>query len=179
MIEITDENLLEQLKKGDVQCLGKLYERYKSVLFNYFLRTTGDNDSSNDLVMETFERVYKYRNSYMYPKKVRTWIFSIASNLLRDYFKKAKKLKALNLSDVEIITNYPQYSMDEAYKNNLLQKALNHLKPSQRNIITMYYLLEMSYEDIAACQNISINNARITVCRALKKMKEILKDSDL
>jgi len=43
----------------------------------------------------------------------------------------------------------------------------------------MYYLLEMTYEDIAINENISINNARIKVCRALKSLKELLKDSEL
>lgn len=179
MIEITDENLLEQLRKGDVQSLGLLYERYKRVLFNYFLRSTGDSESSNDLVMETFERIYKYRKSYKYPKKVRSWIFSIASNLVRDAFKKSKYIKAMQTSNIEIMTEHPQTSIDIAYRQKLLHKALNRLKPSQRNIITMYYLLEMSYEDIASCEDITINNARIKVCRALKRMKEILKDSGL
>lgn len=179
MIEISDETLLEKLKNGDIKSLGALYERYKNLLFNFFLRNTGSYDISNDLVMDTFERIFKYSHSFNNSKKVRPWIFQIASNLVKDSFKKSKSFKSLNTIDFENNTVNPEISVDMNYRNKQIQKALNNLKPSQRNIIHMYYLLEMSYQDIAACENTSINNVRIKVCRALKKLKEQFKDIEL
>ncbi|RNC86257.1 MAG: RNA polymerase sigma factor [Winogradskyella sp.] len=182
MTELKDEVLLDNLKRGDVNALGKLYERYKTVLFNYFLRTVRDYDASNDLLMETFERVYKYRNSYQSSRKVRSWLFQIASNLTKDYFKKTKQSTAIGNSwreHTETKTTESEISSDITYRNSALMRALNQLKPTERNLINMYYLLEMSYEDMATAEGITVNNARIKVCRALKRLKETLKDSEL
>ncbi|WP_422104447.1 RNA polymerase sigma factor [Winogradskyella sp.] len=179
MIEVKDEILLDRLKNGDVDSLGTLYERYKERLFNYFLRSTGNYEISNDLLMETFERVYKYRGSYKTQRKVRPWLFQIATNLLKDSYKKSTKFMPID----ERISNLKVVKADEptdvAYRNKQLEKALLRLKPKQRQIVNMYYLLEMSYEDIAIIESISINSVRIKVCRALKKLKELLKDSEL
>ncbi len=179
MIEISDETLFEKLKNGDINSLGTLYERYKNLLFNYFLRNTGNYDSSNDLVMETFERIFKYRYSFKSSKKVRPWIFQIASNLVKDYYKKSMNTKSINTIEIENNIVNPEISDDLQYRNKQIQKALKCLKPSQRNIINMYYLLEMSYKDIATSENTSINNVRIKVCRSLKKLNELLKDKEL
>jgi len=179
MNDPSDESLLEQLKKGNTKSLGILYERYKTLLFNYFLRCTRDYDTSNDLLMETFERIYKYCHSYKAIKKVRPWIFQIATNVLKDAYKKSNQFDSIDVSAIEIKMVNSQESMNSNYRNKQLLEAIARLKLSQRNIVNMYYLLEMSYEDIASTENISINNARIKVCRALKELKKLLKNSEL
>jgi len=179
MTRLTDELLMKNLKNGDTKSLGVLYERYKRILFTFFIRTIQDRDTSNDLLMETFERIYKYRNSYSGTKKARPWIFQIASNLTKDYYKKSGKLETIDKLKQEILMVQPELPDETKSRNRLLHAALYKLKPHQRNIINMYYLLEMTYEDIAINENISINNARIKVCRALKNLKELLKDSEL
>ena len=182
MTDLTDETLLDHLKRGDINALGVLYERYKTVLFNYFLRTTKDYDTSNDLLIETFERVYKYRKSYQSGRKVRSWLFQMASNLTKDYFKKTKQLQDLGKSwgsSKAISSDDSDIPSDIAYRHQQLQRALGQLKATDRELIHRYYLLEMPYEDIAKIENISINNARIKVCRALKTLKTLLKDCEL
>ncbi|MEL6811997.1 MAG: sigma-70 family RNA polymerase sigma factor [Bacteroidota bacterium] len=179
MMEISDETLFEKLRNGDIKSLGIIYERYKDLLFNFFLRNTGNYHSSNDLVMETFERVFKYRHSFKNSKKIRPWIYQIASNLVKDYYKKSENNKSLDTLEFEDNIVHPEIPADVQYRHKLIQKALNRLKPSQRNIINMYYILEMSYQDIAVSENTSINSVRIKVCRALKKLNELLKDKEL
>ncbi|WP_297692368.1 RNA polymerase sigma factor [uncultured Eudoraea sp.] len=179
MTGLTDEHLMTNIKNGDTKSLGVLYERYKNILFTFFIRTIQDYNASNDLLMETFERIYKYRSSYSATKKARPWIFQIASNLSKDYYKKWGKRQSIDKLKQEIIMIQPELPDETKSRDKLLHAALNKLKPPQRNIINMYYLLEMTYEDIAANENISINNARIKVCRALKNLKELLKDSEL
>lgn len=179
MTELTDELLLQKLTKGDIQCLGVLYERYSKLLFNYFYRVTKEYDTSNDLLMETFERIYQYRHSYKLSRKVRPWIFQIGSNLIKDHFKKSSKTVSINESDIEQTSVKPENFSELSERQRKLQLAMGLLNPEQRNIITKYYLLEMSYEDIAEMENFTVNNARIKVCRALKKLRDLLKDRDI
>ena len=60
----SDEILMSEVKAGNTEALGELYNRYKNTLFTYFLRASGDRAESNDLLMNTFERLYKYRKGF-------------------------------------------------------------------------------------------------------------------
>ena len=179
MTSLTDEFLIKELCDGETKNLGIIYERYKVLLFNYFLRTTRDYDVSNDLLMETVERIYKYRFTYNPSKKVRPWLFQIASNLVKDFYNRSNKYVEISKTIYESPVMEAKLSLDSADRSKYLQKALETLKPANRNIINKYYLLEMSYEDIALSENISVNNARIKICRSLKKLKQLLKDSEI
>ncbi len=182
MTEVSDNILLDRLKSGDVKALGLLYERYKSVLHNYFLRATQDYDVSNDLLIETFERVYKYKKSFQSGRVVKSWLYRIASNVMKDHFKKTKQIQDFgNRRKFNVETEVPENDItsDIKYRHQQMYTALERLNPLERNLIQMYYLLEMSYEDMAKSEGITVNNARIKVCRALKKLKELLKDSEL
>lgn len=179
MMDPTDEALITKLKAGEVRSLGILYERYKSLLYNYFVRTTQDEDASNDLIMEVFERVYRYSGSFKLGQKFRPWIYQIANNLIKDHFKKIGRSVSLDSSKTEMQTNEMVVPGEALEQQKLLMTAMARLNPSERNIINMYYLLEMGYEEIAAVENMTVNTARIHVCRGLKKLHTILKDSGI
>lgn len=68
---------------------------------------------------------------------------------------------------------------DDQERKSLLLKALMKLKPDEQRIIQLYYLLEMPYEEISSLEKITINTARIRVCRALKKLNQLLKNSGI
>lgn len=176
---LTDEKLMEKVRDGELNHLGTLYERYKQILFNYFIRVTNNYDASNDLIMETFERIYKYRNSYRGSKKFRNWLFQISNNLINDYYRKSNRLVPLANSNYESETVKPNSLYETNERHKMLYAAMTKLTVSERNIINMYYLLEMTYEEIANTKNISINNARIKICRGLKKLNDLLKKSGI
>src|SRR4030042_792521 len=61
----TDNELMEDVRDGRVEKLAVLFERYQAMLYNFFLRLTGNRDASADLVQEGFMRVLKYRAGYL------------------------------------------------------------------------------------------------------------------
>lgn len=175
----TDEFLMQKLKEGQTACLGQLYERYRQLLANYFLRVTTDWQASNDLLMETFERVFKYKESYMIEKAFKPWLYSIAHNLVNDHFKKINRHLSINNQALVQPEWQPEVASDQKKINDLLYKAMAKLPVDQRQIVNQYYLLGMPYKDIASEHQITENTARIRVCRALKTLKVLLKDSGI
>ena len=179
MQPLSDEILMSQLKAGETRALGTLYERYKKTLFTYFLRASGERAASNDLLMNTFERIYKYRKGFKEHAAFRPWCYQIANNLLKDHYKLQER--AANFKNTNVIYNQSEdeLKLDKVHSYNVLHEALNKLNPVDKRIISQYYLLESPYSEIAVMENISVNSARIRVCRALKQLKELLKNEDL
>ena len=175
----TDERLMKEVSSGSMDAMGILYERYKETLYTYFLRVTQDVHGSKDLLMTTFERLSKYKRSYNSTRPFRPWLFQIANNALRDNRNRKKESISTEISNEPVEQNTSVHRIEQEDRKKLLLKALEELPSSDRSIITMYYLLELSYEEIAEQQKISVNNARIRVCRSLKKLHTILSKTDI
>ena len=165
------------LQQGITSNLGVLYTRYKIVLLNYFINVTQDHQVSNDLLMELFERVYKYKNSFDPSKAFKSWLYQMSNNLLKDHFKKSSRLKSIDTFQEEAYEE--DFELQQNFKTELLKKALAQLPVSERKVISMYYLLEMPYKEIAALEESSVNSIRIRVCRTLKTLNTLLKNSGI
>ncbi len=80
-----------QVRNGDLDALGVLFERYHHRLFGFFYRLTLQRDVSADLVQDVFERILRYRSSYTGDGEFSTWLFRIARNRHSDYHRQMEK----------------------------------------------------------------------------------------
>ena len=88
---MTDENaLMMQVKAGQLDALGDLFENNQIRLFNYFLRMGNNRTLSEDLVQETFMRILAYRTSFSGASSFRSWLYRIARNAAVDHYRKNK-----------------------------------------------------------------------------------------
>ena len=92
--ELSDEELVALLIKGQDLVLNEIMSRYKKPLFHFVTRYTHDEDTSYDMVQETFLRVYSKADTFNPSYKFKTWLYQIALNLCRDYARK-KRLHAV------------------------------------------------------------------------------------
>jgi RNA polymerase sigma-70 factor (ECF subfamily) len=79
-----------KVRDGDLGKLSFLFERYHRALFNFFLRSTGNRELSEDLVQEVFLRLLKYRHTFRADSQFSTWMYHVARNAQIDYFRKHK-----------------------------------------------------------------------------------------
>ena len=103
----TDNELMEDVRDGRVEKLAVLFERYQTMLYNFFLRLTGNRAASEDLVQEVFVRVLKYRTGYLSESRFNVWLFQIARNAHIDHLRKQK----------------PALSLDEQYRRDAQPRA--------------------------------------------------------
>lgn len=87
----TDKQLMLQVRDGDLGKLGILFERHHRMLYNFFIRLTGNRDLSEDLVQDVFFKILKYRHTYRGKIQFTMWMFQIARNARIDYFSKRKR----------------------------------------------------------------------------------------
>src|SRR5262245_50102430 len=83
---------MSQVSDGEVEALGLLYERYRTQLFNFFVRLTGDRPFSDDLVQESFLRMLKHRQTFESVHRFTAWMYQIGRNVHIDALRKRKRL---------------------------------------------------------------------------------------
>ncbi|HZJ48032.1 MAG TPA: sigma-70 family RNA polymerase sigma factor, partial [Acidimicrobiia bacterium] len=82
--ELNDSELVAAFLGGEKRAFNELVERYQGRLLNFVYRTTGDRERAEDLVQETFIRVYRHLHRFDQSKKFSTWAYTIASNLAKN-----------------------------------------------------------------------------------------------
>lgn len=177
MNHIPDNDLMLEVKAGQLDKLGTLFDRHAKSLFGFFYRITGDKEVSQDLVQNVFFRMLKYRHTFTAEGKFITWMYHLARNVSADYFKKSKKfsfsknldLWANKLSDPAIRDE--DYGREQEIE--LLQQALDRLPADKREVLVLSRYQELKYQEIAKVLNCTEGNVKVKVHRAFQELKSI------
>lgn len=165
-----------QVKAGEIDQLGLLFERYHQVLFHFFYHLHEDATASQDLVQNVFVRILQYRHSFRGEGEFKTWMFHIARNVGNDYLRQRgrRRTDTVEAWQDQIRDRQPDrsQSMIEAEEKQQLRKALGRLTPEQREIIIMSKLQGMKYRDIGEVLNCPEGTVKVKVFRALKALKK-------
>jgi RNA polymerase sigma-70 factor (ECF subfamily) len=180
----TDEDLIERFQDGDLYAFDLIVKRYKNQLMNFVYRFLGNAEEAEDLVQETFLRVYRNRRAYQKVAKFSTWIYTIAGNLAKTELRKRKRRKFFSISDLGY--NEKDYDIsDEAYnpekdvdsrmKEEIIHREINQLSPKFRQVILLRDVQQLSYEEISQIVNIPLGTVKSRVNRGRLKLQEKLK----
>jgi len=174
----SDKQLMYQVKNGDLDKLGLLYERYNLRLFSFFYRLTQNREVSEDLVQSVFERILKYRSTYSGDGKFETWIFRIARNLQSDDYRRRESSPIdTDTPDFEIISNTLADSSNDHDKDLnqwLVRQAMDRLDPEKKEALVLSRFEGFRYREIANIMGCSESAIKVRVFRALNEMKEII-----
>jgi RNA polymerase sigma-70 factor (ECF subfamily) len=168
-----------QVKNGDLDKLGLLFERYHLQLYGFFYRLTSRRDISEDLVQGVFERILKYRSSYTGEGEFATWIFRIARNHHADYYRSsmADPIEDANNPDWELqpaLGSDASIETEEDVNRWLIQHALDKLDSDKKKVLVLSRYEGFRYREIAEIMECSESAVKVRVFRALNEMKETI-----
>jgi RNA polymerase sigma-70 factor (ECF subfamily) len=166
---------MEEVRDGQVERLAILFERHHVMLFNFFLRLTGNRSTSEDLVQDVFFRILKYRNTYQGQSKFSVWMYQIARHVHVDHLRKHRPEVPLDEQFEE-----PAGTEDTALEKlsaevdaDLLKKALDRLPLRKREVLVLSRFQQMKYREIADLLGCDIGAIKSLVHRAVKELGRI------
>ncbi|MBD3223970.1 MAG: sigma-70 family RNA polymerase sigma factor [Caldithrix sp.] len=186
--ETSDEQLIARFQKGDNYAFDLLVKRYKDPLMNFIFRFLGDKNEAEDIVQETFLRLYKNKHYYKEIAKFSTWIYTIASNLAKTELRKRKRRKFFSIHqfmqtekdyDIPDDSFSPDQQANTVITDKLIQQAIDKLSPKFKQVIILRDIQEFSYEEIAEVVDIPLGTVKSRVNRARLKLQEYLKDLEI
>lgn len=179
----TDEALARSVQQGNIQDLQVLVDRYQGPLFAYLYRlTNGDAVLAEDLVQDAFVRVLRASGQYQYPRPFKAWLYSIATNLGRDHYKRLSTRRTTAMT--EGLANRPDSragTSPEAVavahdETVLLREALLDLPDHQRETLVLRYYQELSLAEIADTLDVPIGTVKSRLSLGLKRLRELLEE---
>lgn len=174
--EVSDKELMEKVKDDDTFAFNILVDRYKLRLFNLICRLLQNKEEAEDILQETFLRVYRERERYDPTYSLSTWVYTIALNLCRNELKRRKKFRFFGL---DLIKDNREYAAPETKGNNCLsstlEKAILSLPDKYRTAFLLRDVDELSYEEVSQSMGIPLGTVKSRVNRARLMLRDKLK----
>jgi RNA polymerase sigma-70 factor (ECF subfamily) len=170
-----DYALIRAIQSGDMVAFNTMVDRYKSRLMNVIGRMLSSQEEAEDIVQETFVRVYQHRQSFNFQHCFSTWIYTIALNLARNELRKRKKFKFFEISDMQ--GNEAEISVDPELPSNfpkLLEKAVKDLPDKYRAAFILRDVQELPYNEVAEVLDVPLGTVKSRVNRARQMLRERL-----
>ena len=150
----TDENLMHLILKRDERAFEELFKRYSRTLQGFFLRRTqGQKDEAADLTQEVFLRVWNKANMYRPPTKVNIWLFSIAYNLLTDYYRhqgyKETYTSYIQSTVQEECNEDISIQLDQQQFDRALEAVLATLSQAEKLLFDLRFTQDLTIPEIA------------------------------
>lgn len=171
---VSDEELMAEVRAGDVRQLGALFDRHSAALFRYSMRMTGRRERSEDLVQEIFFRMLRYRETYRDGHLFVTWMFRIARNAYIDQARKGR-FEVVGKEVAEPAT-MPGTELEDRQELELLRRAMVKLPDAQRELLVLARFEQMPYDQIADLLDIEVGTVKTRVHRAIKNLRDVFFD---
>lgn len=153
------------------QLFKEIFDKNAKKIFHLCYGYTGDKDSANDLLQETFMKVWQNLEKFRNKSLISTWVYRIAVNTCLTYLRSEKRQAKDELTD-NIIENRVEEFSEKNEQIALLYKSIAMLEENDRLIITMV-LDELPYQEIAEISGISEGNLRVKIHRIKQRLTEI------
>jgi RNA polymerase sigma-70 factor, ECF subfamily len=186
VVKLTDEELIFRFQQGSEDAYTEIVNRYKNRLTNFVYRYVGSYDECEDIVQDTFVKVFVSKHLYKEIAKFSTWIYTIAINLAKTKAIKKQKYKVFSLSDAYDDEEKDFDIRDEAFlpdtdansmiQDKHIQKALDSIKEEYRKLVILRDVEDFSYEEICDMTGLPMGTVKSRINRGREKLQKLLKD---
>ncbi len=180
---IEEEKLIKKAKKGDVLAFEKIYKKYGPIVFRFLYWKTSDIETTKDLVQEVFLKAFKKIKKFKIKKgiPISCWILRIARNTVIDFYRTSKttySLESIEEPVLKLTSNEPSpfQVTQRNFESQVIREALKKLPEIQSEVIVLRFIEGLSSKEVGKILKKSDGAIRIIQYRALKKLKEILKE---
>lgn len=177
------QQLLSQLSKGDEPSFNALYKAYSRPLFLRVVNMIKSEDDAQEIIQELFIKLWQNRDTIDTIKSFQSYIFTIANNLVYNYFRKISHDQALIQ---KLLLNAADHYLDgqELLENKeaaeIFQKAINQLTPQCKQVFQLCKIDGKSHKEVAELMGISMPTVNSHMTNALRSIREyILKNQDV
>lgn len=170
---MTDHELVAKAQEGDTACFDELVRRHQTVVYNLAWRYMRENAAAEDMAQEAFLKAFRMLHGFRGDCTFSTWMYRVTSSVCLTELNRRKRRGEVELTpavesqlgvDAEVATDTPE----------AIRRCVALLPDHYAKIITLYYLNESSYEEIAEIMDIPLGTLKTWMHRARKQLREIV-----
>jgi len=171
-----EARLIQRAKEGDPAAFAKIYDQHQPAIYRYIFYRVGDVATAEDLTGEVFVRLVEKSDHLTYQgRPLLAWLYTIARNLVTDYYRRAGQVTVLPLDEGLVSSTT---SLEDASEYTLTQQrlaaALTLLTEDQRQVVMLKFFEGLDNETVARMLDKSVGAVKALQHRALAALRRIL-----
>ena len=178
MKNLSDQEIIDSVKKGNTSDYSIIVNRYKNKAFSMLKRMLKDEFDAEEILQDCFLKAYNSLGSFKGESKFSTWFYRIVYNSALTKLSSQKRKIESEMSSVEehfdLVSSYNSDEIEKKDLKDLIQETVNKLPERYSAIITMFYLNEMTIDEISEVMGISISNVKVMLYRSRNALRDLI-----
>jgi len=173
MTDDSDLALVQRTRAGEVEAFSELVRRHERIVFNLAFRFMRDNALAEDMAQEAFLKAYRLLNGFRGDCSFSTWLYRVTSSVCLTELNRRKRRGEVELtpSHEDDASTGPEATND---MSELVRRCVTKLPERYATIVSLYYLQEVAYEDIAEAMRIPMGTLKTWMHRARLQLRKIV-----
>ncbi len=160
--------LIEKIKNGNDEAGEQLVKKYYAPIFQYCFLHLHDRECAEDITQETFLRFFESVTTYTERGKVKSYLYCIAGNRIKNYYKKKKEILPGEMPEI------PSGNTGEIETRLDIERAIENLPENLKETTILYFFQGMKQREIADMLNITVSLVKYRIKEARRILKEYL-----
>lgn len=178
---MTDEYLLlNRARALEPEALEQIHNMYYVPIYRYISFRINEHETAEDLTSEVFTRLLSALQDKTAPQKtVKGWLYSVASNIVKDFYRKKYRHKQTTLEEsVPSLADGPAQKVESMLTNENLRQAIAELTEDQQEVIALRFGYEMSIRDVAKTTGKSEGAVKMLQARAVAALSRTMQPGE-
>ncbi len=174
---VSDEQLMSSLQKGDESAFNILYDRYSDrILYYMYKMLRQDESKAQDFTQDVFLKVVEYSEKFDTNKNFKTWIFTIAANHCKNYFRSNKQMVELESSKAsKLFQDSKEDEYDQKEFRNRLNSEVDKLSCTYKETFILRYKEDLKLKEIAEIMDCPVGTIKSRLNHVTGVLAEKLK----
>ena len=158
-----DQTLILELQAGCLDALGALYDRHSKMVYRTALVIVGDGDAAADLLQDVFLRLHRFAGRVDAARPLEPWHYRVTANLAYTYMKRRRWLQPIEDMTEWLLgetKNSPAQKTERSEEWRTIEQALQTLPPPQRVVLALYYLNELSLQEVSDTLDVPLGTVK-------------------
>ncbi len=177
----TEAEIIDEVRAGNVRSYALLVDRHKDRAMTLALRLTGDHREAEELVQDAFVKAFRNLSRFRGESRFGTWFYRIVYNLCMTRLRRRMSApRLLDITDETVLDALPaeeeSIPFDERLETSdllrFLSTEVDALPPQYKSAVTLYYVQEMSYEEIAGVMEIPLGTVKTCLFRGRNLLRK-------
>ena len=173
--QIDDKRIIGRILTGDEEAYAILINKYKSYAYTIALKIVKDHEEAEEVAQDAFIKVYKHLDKFHQESKFSTWLYRIVFNTAISYQRKHKmKKESIEIVKYTVVAQ-DQEEIEQEDRKRFIKRAMEKLPVADQTVVTLFYLEELSLEEIGEITGTKANAVKVKLHRARKKLADELR----
>ncbi len=169
MDHINDDIIIDRILEGEQALYKVLIDKYKHFAFTLAFNILNSREEAEEAAQDSFIKAFRSLSRFNRQAKFSTWFYRIVSNTAITYCRR-NKVRKEDIATALAVAAEPEHNLETEDRKRFIRKGLALLSEQDRLVISLFYLKELSLEEIAEITGIKASLVKVRLHRARKRL---------